>query len=289
MLLGLVGNSCSGHILRCFRAKTHSSFTSPINSFQFSRSVYCATMASAAAGETRTEPVYFSDTYLFSFDKASVLKAEKLEGDSNDYAVVTDQTIMHPQGGGQPSDQGEITTSVDGTDVVFQVKQVSKAKDSQEIKHIGCFSSGSAELLPVGQTVKMTINEDMRRLHARLHSAGHLLDTALNRLNASDLIPSKGYHFADGPYVEYIGNVANEERDKLMASMNEVLSDLVKENIATQITVGDSGERIVSIAGLPCPCGGTHVKSTAEIGPMKVTRMKKNKKNMKMSYSLESS
>lgn len=45
------------------------------------------------------------------------------------------------------------------------------------------------------------VDEAKRRMHARLHSAGHLLDAAMRDIGYGHLEPSKGYHFADGPYV----------------------------------------------------------------------------------------
>ena len=49
-------------------------------------------------------------------------------------------------------------------------------------------------------------------MFARVHSAGHLLDIAMTRAGRSDLKPSKGYHFAAGAYVEYMGEVAETDR-----------------------------------------------------------------------------
>lgn len=54
-----------------------------------------------------------------------------------------------------------------------------------------------------------------------MHSAGHLLDICMTMAGRSDLKPSKGYHFAAGAYVEYIGEVAEADRKALVATMNE--------------------------------------------------------------------
>ena len=53
-----------------------------------------------------------------------------------------------------------------------------------------------------------------------MHSAGHLLDIAMSQAGRSDLKPSKGYHFAAGAYVEYIGEVSEPDRKSLVASLN---------------------------------------------------------------------
>jgi kynurenine formamidase len=46
--------------------------------------------------------------------------------------------------------------------------------------------------------------------------------------------------------------------------------------------------RIAVVAGGPCPCGGTHVKSTRELGAVEVTRIKvtAKKRVVKVSYKI---
>jgi len=41
------------------------------------------------------------------------------------------------------------------------------------------------------------------------------LDIAVRRVGLTHLIPSKGYHFPVGAYVDYIGVVDNALKDKL--------------------------------------------------------------------------
>ena len=78
------------------------------------------------------------------------------------------------------------------------------------------------ELTNFGKNVRVECNVDeaKRRLFARVHSAGHLLDIAMSLAGRSDLKPSKGYHFAAGAYVEYIGEVSEPDRKSLVASLN---------------------------------------------------------------------
>lgn len=143
----------------------------------------------------------------------------------------TAMQIFHPQGGGQPADIGTIT----GDEWRFAVEHVVTGK-SGSIEHIGMFTTES--IPKPGSVAQLSIDETTRRLHARLHSAGcasslylapwhpksiwktpgishkltlllnrrHLLDSALTNLKRTDLIPSKGYHFQAGPYVEVIAN-----------------------------------------------------------------------------------
>ena len=63
-----------------------------------------------------------------------------------------------------------------------------------------------------------------------------------------------------------------------------------------QVTVGvidGDGTRIVTVGGLPCPCGGTHVASAGAIGAVKVEAVKKKgsgkKAALRVSYSMAES
>jgi hypothetical protein len=47
-----------------------------------------------------------------------------------------------------------------------------------------------------------------------------LLDVAMNRAGKNELKPGKGYHFVEGPYVEYIGVIPDSERDELVKILN---------------------------------------------------------------------
>ena len=41
--------------------------------------------------------------------------------------------------------------------------------------------------------------------------------------------PGKGYHFVEGPYVEYIGVVPDKERENLIQVLNYQLAELIAE------------------------------------------------------------
>ena len=75
----------------------------------------------------------------------------------------------------------------------------------------------------------MNIDEEKRRAYAQYHSAGHLLDVALNRMGITTLKPGKGYHFTSGAYVEYVGNVDNAIKDKLPKDLTDEVNKLIQE------------------------------------------------------------
>jgi len=251
---------------------------------------------SAPDGTPSTVPLYFKDTYL-GIESAKVLCVVDTAADDGkggkETMVITDQSIFHPQGGGQPSDVGLIKSG----DTVFTVHKVYKDPNGV-ILHVGSFEEkgkGKKNTFGVGDIVKQEINMEMRKYHARLHSAGHLLDVAMNQVGIT-LKPSKGYHFPKGPYVEYIGKIELKDRAKILSELQLAIDKLIESKIKTAVsyTDGSGGSsttstiRRVKVGSdvLGCACGGTHVAHTEEIGAMKITKIKTNKGNTRVSYTI---
>ena len=247
--------------------------------------------------------LYLNDSHHFECS-AQLIDISRLAEDAKygHYRILLNQSVFHPQGGGQPSDIGVITFP-EGLDFDVAFVQVNADGD---VEHLGDFveKKDYAECqFPVGTVLHLAVNKEKRIEHIRLHSAGHVMDAALKRLGFWDRIKSgKGYHFPDNPYVEYVGQLSPEEMDTLPAILNAEIKKIVAEDIATNLFMEDkvvAGElcsidttnypdtvRVADIAGCPCPCGGTHIKSTKELGGIEVTKCKKKKKNIRISYVL---
>jgi Ser-tRNA(Ala) deacylase AlaX len=195
--------------------------------------------------------------------------------------VELDRSSFHPQGGGQPTDIGTIDYA--GEQKSMSVSKVTLDRETGVVTH-----EGKGETFQVGDAVTVSVDADRRRILSECHTAGHVVDSAMARCD-SVLPANKGYHFLDGPYVEYKGSIPAEERERLLTNLKQAFADLVEEDIATKIETlsreeaelvcnrvqqnfdlsefskGDAPLRIVTVAGWPCPCGGTHVQSTAEL------------------------
>ena len=107
---------------------------------------------------------YLSNTYLFDSEAIFVEIKENEKGK----AVILDKTIFYPQGGGQPADKGKIISG----DTIFIVNDV-RIDEVGIVWHFGEFSNGQFK---IGNKVILKIDKDRRKLNAKLHSAGHLLD-----------------------------------------------------------------------------------------------------------------
>lgn len=238
---------------------------------------------------------YLLDTYKFCTE-GRVLSMEKVD---EQWRIKLDRTVFHPQGGGQPADSGQLSQGA----ARFLVQAVELDKTDDSPVHIGTFTSELTFNLELPVTAQ--IDESQRRLHARIHSAGHLLDLAVSQAGYC-LVPSKGCHFPSGAYVEYSGNILAEERELALKSINENAANLIAntqegtivavyeyEEATQHITLPEylpvgRPVRVVKLTQLDpgCPCGGTHVQHVSEIRGVEATKLQKKGKNLRLSYRL---
>ncbi|KAJ0092643.1 hypothetical protein Patl1_25076 [Pistacia atlantica] len=227
------------------------------------------------------------------------------KGDDGRRALILESTIFHPQGGGQPSDTGVITVA--DSDFKFIVQDV-RSKNGI-VFHYGVVESSGGDfeiLLEKGKEVVLCVDESRRVLNSRLHSAGHLLDVCIQAVGLGHLESGKGYHFPDGPYVEYKGSVPqNEVQSKakeleleanaLISKGGKVFVAVLPYEEASELCGGclpgyipkGSTPRIVKLGDKPgCPCGGTHVSDITEIVSMKVSQIRTKKGMTKVFYTV---
>lgn len=181
------------------------------------------------------------------------------------YAIELDRTLFHPQGGGQPADRGWIAD--------LAVEGVVSRGDS--VAHI------VSQPLPPGE-VTIRIDAESRRLHARLHSAGHVLAQAGEQ---SGWQPMKGHHWpGESRIIFAVG--ANGGLPEASALLEKVAA-WQAENLPLQVAFAD-GLRQVGFGDMQSyPCGGTHVASLSELGKIVINQVKMKKGQIIVSYTVE--
>lgn len=264
---------------------------------------------SPMSSSTSTSLKFREDTYAFALTTRVV--AVGVERDGVDYVELA-STIAHYAGGGQPSDRGRITSRDNAKTFAFARAEAEKSPSGTRVRHAGAYESG-ASAFDVGDDVVVTIDRDLRLLHARVHSAGHALDVGMIRigLGPSAMAPTKGSHGVENAYVEYDGVCpsahACADVKALMTRLDEEMAKLIAENgssAAREMSYEDAkaacgGElpsfitpdmtpRVVTIVeNTPgCPCAGTHVAKVGEIGAFKVTGVRVKKGVTRISYSI---
>jgi Ser-tRNA(Ala) deacylase AlaX len=206
--------------------------------------------------------------------------------------VVLDRTPFYPQGGGQPSDTGSIT----GEGFTVAVRKAILIDGV--VHHEGVAVEGT----PVLGTARVRIDTDRRATHAALHTAGHLVMTAMFELTGLRAV--KGYHFPDGPYVEFDGAVENDAREAVADALQQRLEEMVATNAEVGVestTVGelqaagvympgdipaDKPTRVVTTFGYRSPCGGTHAARTGDVAGLRVRRIKVKASRTRVGYEL---
>jgi Ser-tRNA(Ala) deacylase AlaX len=176
----------------------------------------------------QTKLLYLEDFNTLEFT-ATVVSVEK---DDQFEWIVLDQTYFYPQGGGQPFDLGTLE-SESGKFIITQVRFVDGV-----VRHIGSFGKGTFK---VGGEVTGKIDQERRTLNSKLHSAGHLVDMAVRKAELG-WVPGKGYHFPEGPYVEYQGDLEGKDIEKLKADLEKVGDELIQEGKETKIVFADKDE-----------------------------------------------
>lgn len=191
-----------------------------------------------------------------------VAKINNIEEREGKKILILDQTVFYPQGGGQPSDVGIIQSK----STLFKVDHVRYCDGL--VEHIGEIVSGGCN---VGDSVSCSVSENERLLHTRLHSAGHLVDLALQKMNI-DWVPGKGFHFPVGSYVEYSGEIKLDSREAFIARLESVCNQIIMENRKVSVsfsknkTQNGKALRTVHYGDFGIECGGTHVSELSEIG-----------------------
>ncbi|EMX9851394.1 alanyl-tRNA editing protein [Klebsiella michiganensis] len=181
------------------------------------------------------------------------------------YAIELDRTLFHPQGGGQPADRGWIAG--------LAVEGVVSRGDS--VAHI------VSQPLPAGE-VTIRIDPESRRLHARLHSAGHVLAQAGE---LSGWQPIKGHHWPGESRIIFAPGAHGglPEASALLEKVEAWQAD----NLPRQLTFAD-GLRKVGFGDMQSyPCGGTHVASLSELGKVVISQVKMKKGQIIVSYAVE--
>ncbi|HSL19302.1 MAG TPA: alanyl-tRNA editing protein [Methylomirabilota bacterium] len=207
-------------------------------------------------------PAYERDAYLSEFDTEVV----EVGRDGERPWAVTADTIFYPEGGGQPADRGRMG----GVEVV-DVRNVDGA-----IRH--CLSR---ELAP--GPVRQELDWSRRFDHMQQHSGQHLLTVvALQRFGW----PTTAFHL--GPELSDIEldvpSLGGDDLRRLEDAVNEeiraahpivvryaAIGEMETLGVRSRmLPEGLTGElRLVGIEGLDLnTCGGTHVRSTAEIGAL---------------------
>ena len=210
---------------------------------------------------------------------------------ADEESVCVDQTVFYPLGGGQPGDTGTIAWD-DGS-----ARIVDSRNSPEGIRHV---LEADADIPPIDTKVELTLDWDRRYTHMRMHTAMHLLGSILHYgVTGGNISAAKSRLDFDMEETVDKEAVAEALHD-LIAANHEVSCRWISESeldanpelvrtMSVQPPRGRGDIRLLDIHGVDLqPCGGTHVRSTSEVGTVRIGKVeKKGRRNRRVNIHLE--
>jgi len=237
-----------------------------------------------------SELLFRDDAYLKS------ATAELVELTDNG-GLIFDQTVFYPIGGGQPSDVGELISG----DLNLKVREVRKGDQGKVV----FFVEGSTEGIQIGQKFQQKIDWPTRFGYMKIHTALHLLSVIIPLgVTGGSIGSQKGRLDFEMPEPLENKEILENELNELIARGLKITESWItdaelEENPSLVKTMrvkppmGQGKVRLVRIGTETDeidlqPCGGTHVKSTLEIGKIRLGKVEnKGKSNRRVHLHLD--
>lgn len=211
-----------------------------------------------------------------------------------DRGVELDQTIFYPLGGGQPGDTGFLVRAGGERIAIVDTR---KGAGLDSIVHIP--APGAPRLEP-GEMLTLEIDWERRYSLMRLHTALHVMSCiVVAPVSGGNIAPDKARLDFDIDMnllnAEAIERGTNELIARGVATQTVWITDqeldsrpeLVK-TMSVQPPRGVGRVRLLRIPGIDLqPCGGTHVANIAEIGGIRVLKIRnEGKRNKRVEIAL---
>lgn len=218
-----------------------------------------------------TERLYYQDCYLREF------RARVIDTADEGRRVYLNRTAFYPSSGGQPFDTGKLG-GANVIDVIDEENRVAHVLDAA---------------LAHGE-IAAEIDWTRRFDHMQQHSGQHLLSAVLEDLFK---VPTVSFHL--GAEVCTIDVAAPTLTARQIEQAEDRCAEIVREARPLAITFEDASAdlglrkesqrsgtlRVVAIQGIDrSACGGTHVRTTAEIGMVLIRKTEKIRGNTRLEF-----
>jgi alanyl-tRNA synthetase len=226
-----------------------------------------------------TRRLYYDDSYQRDFT-AQVLSCEpERHGTTPAWAVMLDCTALYPTSGGQPNDLGKL-----GDANVLDVRD-----DGEDIVHV------VDREVPLG-SVNGCVDWGRRFDHMQQHTGQHLLSAMFQERYGR---PTVSFHL--GAEICTIDLRGPEPTEEILEGAERAANQVIAEDRPITVRYGTAEQfaelgvrkevqregilRAIEIQGADLqPCGGTHVKSTAQIGVVLVRRHSKMRQDWRVEF-----
>src|SRR5947207_21557 len=208
--------------------------------------------------------------------------------------IEVDRTIFYPQGGGQIGDTGALLRG-NGTRILIADTRKGDALDN--VLHVPAADMPRPE---IGVTLALEIDWERRYKLMRLHTALHVMScVVVAPVTGGNIAPDKArLDFDIDMSLLDAGKIERETNDLIARAVEtetvwitdeelDARPQLVK-TMSVQPPRGAGRVRLLKIPGIDLqPCGGTHVRNIAEIGAIRVIKIRsEGKRNRRVEIAL---
>jgi alanyl-tRNA synthetase len=222
--------------------------------------------------------LYYQDPYLANFTTEVV---EQGKDEAGKWYAILKETAFYPTGGGQPCDTGYING--------VQVYDVEE-RDGEIFHYLQ--TPLSTELT----TVECQLDWNRRYDHMQQHSGQHILSAAFEDLLGFRTVSfhlGKDTLTIDLDIVELSekeAKLAEEKANQIVAESRKVETkwihpdELTQYRLRKQVSVTDNIRLVIIPEFDYNGCGGTHPRTTAETGPIKILGWEKQRKKIRVEF-----
>src|SRR5213596_784405 len=247
---------------------------------------------SVEEGELTAEPTKFLG-YDF-LETESVVGTVLPSKESKEINIVLDQTPFYAEMGGQVGDRGLLHVPGHDRTEVGQLRVIDTQKRGDAFVHRARLLEGRAP--EPGEAVRVAVDVDRRRSIQAHHTVTHLLHWVLHEIVSRDAAQKGSYVGPDKLTFDFSSAALTKQQ---VHDVEKLVNEKIAENAAvswTEIPYAEArkrkniiqffGEkygdtvRVLQVGGTPRAlngysmelCGGTHVRSTPEIGPFRIVK-----------------
>jgi alanyl-tRNA synthetase len=243
-----------------------------------------------------TERLYYQNSFVFDFTAAVEGTRELADGRS---ALVLDRTAFYATSGGQPFDTGWlefVSTESEEPVALPKLRVIDVLEDETDgtILHV----VEKLDLpLPLPLRVRGFVDVDRRQDHMQQHSGQHVLSAAFLKLFDA---PTISFHLGEETCSIDLGTTflntaqivqAERHANQLVWDDRQVLMHEATPEQARKIGVRKIPEaardtlRLIEVRGVDlCACGGTHVKTTGQIGNIQLRKVERVKRAVRVEF-----
>ena len=242
-----------------------------------------------------SERLYYADSFLNSFSATiSDIREQSRAGGESLWQIALDRTAFYPTSGGQPFDTGKLqAVSKGGATLEIAVEGVEEDENGQ-IWHF------VRKPLTAGTVVQGEIDWDRRLDHMQQHTGQHLLSAVFVKELDS---PTVSFHLGESISTIDLaaGSMAHHSLERVERIANQIIAEdrpvtvrnIPRAQAEAMLASGglrklpdrEGQIRVVEIEGWDTnACGGTHVRSTGQIGGLLIRGTEKVSRGMRIEF-----